>query len=118
MFNCSLTKKSARIVPVATSTILCVLLCIALLSYPANAAPQTGSRQLNGHIPAVVATARLKGHLVSSTTISLAFSLPLRDPQGLQSLLQHLYDPKDPAYGKFLTPAEIFGSVWPHPKRL
>lgn len=39
--------------------------------------------------------------------LSLDLVLPLRDPDGLQTLLEDLYDPSSPSYRHFLTPAQF-----------
>jgi kumamolisin len=47
------------------------------------------------------------GHLPSNQTMSVDIVLPLRDPAGLDSFLQALYDPASPSYRQFLTVAEF-----------
>lgn len=65
-------------------------------------------RRLTGHVPrASVAHARLLGRVSPQETISLAFTLPVRDPDGLKELLRRLYTPGDPMQGRFLTPDEF-----------
>ena len=45
---------------------------------------------------------------VSSTEkINLALTLPLRDSVGLDTLLDRVYDPKDPLYRHYLTSEEF-----------
>ena len=80
---------------------------------PAQAAPlQSGAMQaqvrLGGHVPlAAVAQARVLGRSARSETVSLALTLPLRDPAGAQRLIARLYDPAAPEYGHYLTPAQF-----------
>ncbi len=54
-----------------------------------------------------MAQAHLLGRVARTETISLALTLPLRDPAGLQDFLSRLYDPADPAYGHYLTTAQF-----------
>lgn len=98
---------SSRPLLCALFTVLAVLTSAAVFPPSTNAVPSTILTKLTGHIPAAVAKGKLKGRLNPSTIVPLALSLPLRDPQGLQDLLQHLYDPKDPAYQQYLTTDQI-----------
>ncbi len=64
--------------------------------------------RLRGHVPqATVARAQMVSRVSSMEKINLALTLPLRDPAGLDTLLSRVYDPKDPLYRHFLTPAEF-----------
>jgi len=69
-------------------------------------------QSLSGHVP--VATARLQtvGRLPGSSRLNLAIALPLRNQEGLTTLLEQLYDPASPQYRHYLSPeqfAEQFG---------
>jgi len=57
---------------------------------------------LQTHI-AAPADAKLIGRMPASQTLSLAISLPLRNEEQLDALLQQLYDPASPNYRRFLT---------------
>lgn len=61
------------------------------------------------HVPAVVANgkARLLGPLPSAQHLSLAISLPLRNENGLNDLLQQIYDPQSPSYRHYLSVQEF-----------
>lgn len=67
---------------------------------------------MHGHVPAAVTNSPVTGRLASSKSLRLALSLPLRDQEGLNHLLQELYDPASTNYHHYLTPqqfAERFG---------
>ncbi len=53
------------------------------------------------------AEAHALGRVQASAPVSLALSLPVRDPAGLADLLRRLYDPADPQFHQFLTPAQF-----------
>jgi kumamolisin len=64
--------------------------------------------RLQGHVPlAALKTAMRKGRLSPSTVISMVIALPLRNQPELRDLLNKLYDPADPLYGRYLTPREF-----------
>jgi len=93
-----------------------LLLCSTLPGGPARvlAAPTpAGMVRLRGNVPtAAVARASALGRVPAAQTMTLALALPLRDPAGLDSFLDRLYDPADPLHGHYLTPAaftERFG---------
>jgi len=60
-----------------------------------------------GHVPAAVARLAPVGSLPASQRLNLAIGLPLRNPGGLDSLLQQLYDPASPNYRRYLTPEQF-----------
>src|SRR5258708_2144623 len=64
---------------------------------------------LTRHVRDVTRTgeARPVGHLSANRTLQLDVVLPLRDPEGLDLLLQELYDPASPHYRQFLTVPEF-----------
>ena len=80
-----------------------------LLAFGLPLAAGAASRQplSGGHVPAAVARLAPAGSLPSSQRLNLAISLPLRNPEELDSLLQQLYDPASPNYRRYLT-AEQF----------
>lgn len=64
--------------------------------------------RLAGHVPQErISHSRHIGRLASRAPVNLAFSLKPRDPAGLNDLLKRLYDPSEPDYGHFLSPAEF-----------
>jgi cytochrome c oxidase assembly protein Cox11 len=62
---------------------------------------------LRGHVPAVVSQLTPIGRLPAEQRLKLAIGLPLRDPGGLDQLLQQLYQPGSPIFHQWLTPAEL-----------
>ncbi|WP_165864557.1 protease pro-enzyme activation domain-containing protein [Capsulimonas corticalis] len=67
-----------------------------------NAAPLPSSV-----LPRSLAYSHAVGAVSSTQTVNLALGLPVHDQQGLDDLINRLYDPKDPLYGKYLKPAEF-----------
>ncbi len=62
---------------------------------------------LKNHVPAVVKQLQPLERLSASRRIHLSIGLPLHDPDGLQSLLQKIYDPGSPQYRQYLTPDQL-----------
>src|SRR4051794_12249757 len=85
----------------------------AALLLAALAAARTGAQngggwtRLPGHVPSPRFIAREAGAVAPGERVDLALTLPLRHPDELQGLLARLYNPDDPLYGQFLTPAEF-----------
>ena len=85
-----------------------VLLCAIFLSgFSAQSIAQENLIRLQGHVPHDTAKAILLGRVDSNCPIRLALVLPLRNQSYLESLIQRLYDPRDPEYGKYLTPEQF-----------
>ena len=61
----------------------------------------------SSHVPAALARLTSIGTLPAPQRLNLAISLPLRNEQELDALLQQLYDPASPNYRHYLTPAEF-----------
>jgi kumamolisin len=81
---------------------------LGVVSTPCLSAPQPLTTRLQEHIPQkAIANAKWIGGLPPETHISLAFSLPLRNQQELNDLLNQIYDPNDQHYGQYLTPQEF-----------
>jgi len=61
------------------------------------------------HVPEAVASgkAQLVGQLPATQRLSLAISLPLRNENGLNDLLQQIYDPQSPSYRHYLSVSEF-----------
>ncbi len=72
------------------------------------------SVRIPGHIPyRLVARSRMMGAVTPSSTIHLAFVLPVRNQTKLTSFLQELYNPKTPLYEKYLTPTQFMQRFGP-----
>ena len=86
------------------------LSCIALLMsfallLPAGAADL--QKLKSGHVPAALARLNPIGVPPASHRMNLAISLPLRNEQELDALLQELHDPASPNYRRYLTTEEF-----------
>jgi uncharacterized repeat protein (TIGR01451 family) len=75
------------------------------LPLAAGAAPRQGLR--GGHVPAAVARLTPIGNLPGAQRLNLAISLPLRNQEELDRLLQEISDPASPSYRHYLTPREF-----------
>lgn len=84
-------------------------LTLALFSCAAcRPAHADGLVRLPGHVPGTaISLARSAGVVPGQQAVRLAFVLPLRNQGALEQLISRLYDPKDPMYGRYLTPAEF-----------
>ena len=85
----------------STQLILCTLIFLAVGLLPTTAA-QAQRRQLPKDFVAP-ADAQTSGQLPAGQKLGLSISLPLRNKQELQALIQQLHDPSSPQYGKYLT---------------
>ena len=75
---------------------------------------QAAERQvLHGHVPLAVANARVLGRVSPSEHLNLAIGLPLRNQEGLDLLLQQLYDPASPNYHQYQKPEEFAAQFGP-----
>jgi len=81
------------------------------LALPAAFAQQI----LPGHVPKAVSRLRLPptDRLPGTNRLALAIGLPLRNREMLTNLLQGLYDPANPAYHHYLTPAQFAEAFGP-----
>jgi hypothetical protein len=68
---------------------------------------QKGTQQLTGYITPMMAAAPLVGPVPGSTVLTIAPSLPLSDPQGLQNFLQALSDPTSGSFQQFLSVSDF-----------
>ncbi len=61
------------------------------------------------HMRSAVATGEAKflNRLPATQTMQVDLVLPLRDPEGLDSFLQEVYDPSSPLYRHFLLPQQF-----------
>ena len=75
---------------------------------------------LTSHVPHEVASgvAPLVGHLPAQQRISLALSLPLRNQDQLERLLEDIYNPYSPSYRHFLSVDEFADKIWLHGRGL
>ena len=62
---------------------------------------------LKGHVLDEIESLPKQGAVEDNASLTLGIGLPLRDPQGLQDLLNRLYNPQDPLYRHFLKPDEF-----------
>lgn len=69
--------------------------------------------RLAGHIPPVVRSSERVGRIAPTEPISLVFVLPFRNQAGLEDLIRRLYDPSDPAYGRYLSTREFIARFSP-----
>jgi hypothetical protein len=79
--------------------------------FPVRGDDQAGSQQLQGYfaygMQADPSVAALVGPVPADTIIPLAFGLSVRDPQGLQTFIKQVSDPKSPLFRKHLTQAQF-----------
>jgi len=93
-----------------------VVVCSGTVLLAATARPAE-MQALRGHVPEAVARGLTPaGRLPASQQMRLAIGLPLRNPQGLTSLVQQLYDPASPLYHHYLTPEQFTATYGPEEK--
>jgi subtilase family serine protease len=85
---------------------LCLLVLLGLGAITAQAESHL---TMTRHVPEAVASgkARLLGQLPATQHLSLAISLPLRNENGLDDLLQQIYDPRSSSYRHYLSVQEF-----------
>lgn len=66
-----------------------------------------------GHLPALVAQSNLVGPVAPQQILALALALPLRNTAQMDALNSGLYNPKDPQFGKYLTPRQFTDQFGP-----
>ena len=97
-----------------TLAVLAASCGLTTLNRPASAQQlAVPTAPLPGHIAEVAGVSQFMGRLESAAPVRLAITLPLRNPAQLDALLARLYDPKDPLYGKFLTPEQFTAQFGP-----
>ncbi|HUA66023.1 MAG TPA: protease pro-enzyme activation domain-containing protein [Alphaproteobacteria bacterium] len=97
-------------------TLAVVITSAAVFCSPAAYAQQTqASQPLHGHVPAAIARFHLSPlrNLPETNQLRLAVSLPLRNEQALNALLQQIYDPNSPNYHHYLTPDQFTAQFGP-----
>lgn len=76
---------------------------------------QAAQRQVvHTYVPQLTSGLAPQGQLDTSQQLHLTLGLPLRDPTGLETLLQTIYDPSSPNFRQWQTPqqlAERFGAT-------
>lgn len=87
-------------------TALLAALSLALL--PGIVAAQE-MKTLHSNVPAVISRLRLNpvGQLPLDTNLNLAISLPLRNENALDNLMEQVYDPRSTNYHRYLTPGQF-----------
>ena len=83
------------------------LMAVTCMLQAASAAVTATTRQLSGHVPAVVSRLSAIGRVASTNRIHLAIGLPLRNQEGIDSLLAQIYDPNSANYHHYLTPEQF-----------
>ena len=68
---------------------------------------------LRGHVPSVLGSLTSTGRLPATNRLNLAICLPLRNGVGLSNLLKQIYDPANPNYRHYLTPAQFTEAFGP-----
>jgi subtilase family serine protease len=81
-----------------------------------TASTASARQQLYGHVPKEVATAPMINDVADAETFHLAITLPFRNQDDLQNLIQNLYDSKNPQYHQFLTPDQFISRFGPTPE--
>src|SRR5579862_8222537 len=89
------------------SLFLAVLLALGALAAARGRADAGEIVRLAGHVPARRLLGRALGPVAPQTPMRLALALPARNEAALSDLLTRLFDPADPLYGQYLTPAEF-----------
>jgi hypothetical protein len=80
--------------------------------FPVSPPDQQGSQQLHGYLgfPSPSTPAPVAAPVPQATKIVLAISLPVKDPQGLKTLIKQVSDPKNPKYRKYLTQQQFYST--------
>ncbi|MCL5284122.1 MAG: S53 family peptidase [Armatimonadetes bacterium] len=82
--------------------------------FPNPGGGNSNTRRLPGHIPhAAIARSVLVGPSNPNQLIKMAVMLPITNPSGLKDFLSRVYNPSDPLYGKYLTPAQFTAQFCP-----
>jgi subtilase family serine protease len=80
-----------------------------------TALPVFARQQLTGHVPKEAATAPLLGDMDQAQTLNLSISLPFRNLEEMERLVDEIYDPHSSSYRRFLTPQETAARFGPDP---
>lgn len=94
--------------------LIAVAVCMGMAPQTCLSASAFSQVRLRGHVPEkAVAYARWIERLPAKTEIPMALSLPLRNQQDLEQLLNRMYDPNDSLYGRYLTTEEFIDRFCP-----
>lgn len=86
---------------------LCVLIA-ALLFLAVSTVPAARAAQvIHRHLPTAALNLKPLGSLPPTERLDLIIGLPLRNPEALTNLLQQLYQPGNPRFHRYLTPARF-----------
>ena len=88
-------------------------LALAGLVWAAPAAAPGAMKSLHGHVPEAVSKLTSIGRLGATNQLRLAIGLPLRNQDGLSTLLQQISDPASQNYRHYLTPAQFTDQFGP-----
>jgi len=91
------------------------VLAAACVWRAADAAVTVPVKQLAGHVPAMVSKLTAIGRPAATNTIHLAIGLALRNPEGLDALLQQVNDPASSNYHHYFSSAEFADQFGPAP---
>ena len=89
---------------------LSLFVLLPLLTCVGRSSAQVREAQVvNGHVPSVVKNSHLipVDRLPAAQQMYLVINLPHRNEPMLRNLLQQLYDPSNPKFHRFLTPAQF-----------
>ena len=87
------------------------LLAVAGLVWPVGV--MAGEKVLHGHVPKMVSKMTSLGRLDATNQLHLAIGLPLRNQDGIDALLEQIYDPSSPNYHHFLTSDQFVSQFGP-----
>ena len=102
-------EKMSKVVMVRWSTILCTAMLL-LVAMGAQAESRSASHlTMTQHVPQAVTNGKAQfiGPLAGTQHLSLAISLPLRNENGLNDLLNQIYDPNSSSYRHYLSVREF-----------
>ncbi len=88
-------------------TLLILAILLHLASLDALRGAESGRTYLSGHVPKALASLTAKSRLPADQIMPLSIGLPLRNQDGLDQLLQQIYDPASTNFHKYLTPQEF-----------
>jgi subtilase family serine protease len=99
---------SVRFGNLLTVFLLTLTVALTAMPMPCLSAPGPTLVPLQDHIPQkAIQNAKGLGQLPADTTVTLVFTLPLRNQQELGDLITRMYDPADSLYGHYLTGQEF-----------
>jgi subtilase family serine protease len=93
-----------------------VIFGTALLIFGTPGFAAVQRRALHGHVPGPTKNLAAIDSLPDSLRLNLSIGLPLRNEDALAQLLEQLYDPASPLYGRYLTPQEFADRFGPTQK--